>query len=87
MELEFICPFCDHQQTIARHNGFTCDGCGHKWVCDGTPSLVLTPAILVHDDLLCVAKRIVSWMDANGYDDLDQSFGARAAIAKAKENP
>ncbi len=39
-------------------------------------------------DLLAVAKRIVEWMDANGYRADDQSFGARAAIAKAEpQNP
>ena len=35
-------------------------------------------------DLLDVAKRIVEWMDDNGYSSIDQSFGARAAIAKAE---
>ena len=34
---------------------------------------------------LCEALiRVVEWMDANGYSPIDQSFGARAALAKAR---
>lgn len=35
-------------------------------------------------ELLAVTTRLVEWMDANGYAKDDQSFGARAALAKAE---
>lgn len=35
-------------------------------------------------DMLDALKRVIEWMDDNGYRPDDQSFGARAAMAKAE---
>lgn len=57
-------------------------------ICTGAPKKEQNAAnaqlFAAAGDLYKVAARVVEWMDANGHGPEDESFGARAAMAKAR---
>ena len=59
--------------------------CGPGWdACYAKEAFHNACLIAAAPDLLEACKRVAQWMDANGYDKSDQSFGVRAAIAKTE---